>query len=629
MAEVTADELVYETTASAVQEKRKLRRHFGRFDMFFFLICTVVTLDTVGAVAANGAQGFTWLIFLGIFFLLPYALSIAELGSAFPQEGGPYVWTRLAFGRPLAAVNSVIYWISNPIWVGGTLTIVSFAALQEFFGFDGGDWKYVYALVFIWFVIGAAIVSLQYGKWVPTAGAWARGVLLVLFAATVIAYAAKHGAHGFGGHAFLPTYALFIAVVPVLIFNYAGMEVPSAASEEMTNPQRDVPFSVLWSGTATVLAYAIPILLILIVLPVNQVTGLTGFLDAIKATFTIYGGHVASDGTATLTGAGLVMGRIVAVIFIFALASAGATWIMGSDRTEAIASVDGGGPRFLGRFSSRFGTPVVMNVCSGLVATVLMIAAFQITGGNSSRYFEAVLGLTISTTTVSYLFIFPALAKLRYSRPDVKRPYRVPGGMAGVWVCTILPTLWALVATVFLLWPGLGVNWFGAGGNPNDSLASLSFSGERLEYELSQFVPLAIVVLIGVVFYFLGGGTRRDEVEEPIAPAISPAGALVGTPTGDGVRAGGGSGVAAESGPEVRDDDASARASDGAAVGDGAATSDGAAVGDGAAGSDGAAVGDAAAASDGAAVGDDGASALAEGDAPVGDSASAPTGDSS
>jgi glutamate:GABA antiporter len=580
VAEVTADELVYETTASAVQEKKKLRRHFGRFDMFFFLICTVVTLDTVGAVAANGAQGFTWLIFLGIFFLLPYALSIAELGSAFPQEGGPYVWTRLAFGRPLAAVNSVIYWISNPIWVGGTLTIVSFAAAQEFFGFDGGDWKYVYALAFIWFVIGAAIVSLQYGKWVPTAGAWARGVLLVFFAVTVIAYAAKNGVHGFGGHEFLPTYALFVAVVPVLIFNYAGMEVPSAASEEMTNPQKDVPFSVLWSGTATMFAYAVPILLILIVLPVSQVTGLTGFLDAIKATFTIYGGHVASDGTATLTGAGLILGRIVAVVFIFALAAAGTTWIMGSDRTEAIASVDGGGPRILGRFSARFGTPAVMNVVSGLVATALMIATFQITAGNSAKYFTAVLGLTISTTTVSYLFIFPALAKLRYSRPDVARPYRVPGGMAGVWICTILPTFWALVATVFLLWPGLGVNWFGAGGNPNDSLAGLSFSGERLEYELSQFVPLAIVILLGVVFYFLGSKTRRDEVEEPIAPAIAPAGAsapvMNGAPAGASAPAGdsaaaGASAPAGDSAAAGDVDGASAAAGDGAAA-DGSAS---------------------------------------------------------
>jgi glutamate:GABA antiporter len=150
---------------------------------------------------------------------------------------------------------------------------------------------------------------------------------------------------------------IFIAVVPVLIFNYAGLEVPSAAGEEMTNPRRDVPFSVLWSGTATMLAYGIPILAILIVLPVSAVTGLSGFLDAIKAVLTIYGGHVSADGTATLSGAGLILGRVGAIVFVFALASAGATWIMGADRAEAVASFDGGGPRFLGRFSARFGNP--------------------------------------------------------------------------------------------------------------------------------------------------------------------------------------------------------------------------------------------------------------------------------
>jgi len=284
----------------------------------------------------------------------------------------------------------------------------------------------------------------------------------------------------------------------------------------MTNPKRDVPFAVLSSGLTTMLAYGIPILAILIVLPTNQISNLTGFLDAVKATFTVYGGHVAHDGTVTLTGAGLLLGRVAAVVFIFALASAGTTWIMGSDRTEAVASYDGGGPRVLGRFSARFGTPVTMNLVSGVVSTVLMIAAFQITGGDSSRYFSAVLGLTISTTTISYLFIFPALIKLRYSRPDVERPYRVPGGMAGAWICSLVPTFWALIATVFLLWPGLGVNWFGAGGNPNDSLANLSFSHERLQYELSQFLPLVVIVVIGAVFYLVGGKARQEVVTEPI-----------------------------------------------------------------------------------------------------------------
>jgi amino acid transporter len=209
---------------------------------------------------------------------------------------------------------------------------------------------------------------------------------------------------------------------------------------------------------------------------------------------------------------------VAAVVFIFALASAGTTWIMGADRAEAVASFDGGGPRVLGRFSARFGTPIAMNLLSGVVSTVLMIAAFQITGGDSSRYFSAVLGLTISTTTISYLFIFPALIKLRYSRPDVPRPYRVPGGTAGAWICSVVPTFWALLATVALIWPGFGVNWFGAGGNPNDDLAALSFSHQRLPYELSQLVPLAVIIVVGLAFYLLGAKTRSEP-----AAAVAPA----------------------------------------------------------------------------------------------------------
>jgi amino acid transporter len=365
---------------------------------------------------------------------------------------------------------------------------------------------------------------------VPTLGAWARGLIITFFAITVIVYAAKHGVHGLGGHAFSPTYAVFIAVVPVLFFNYAGLEVPSAAGEEMVNPKKDVPFAVLWSGAGVMVAYGLPILLILIVLPSSAVSGLTGFLDAIKAVFTVYGGHVASDGTATLTGGGLLLGRIAAVVFIFALASAGTTWVMGADRAEAVASFDGGGPRVLGRFSARFGTPIGMNLLSGVVATVLMIAAFEITGADSSRYFSAVLGLTISTTTISYLFIFPALIKLRRSHPDVERPYRVPGGTAGAWICSVVPTLWAALATVALIWPGFGVNWFGAGGNPNDDLDALGFSHQRLEYELSQIVPLAVIIVVGIVFYILGRRTRRETVAEPIAVASVPAPAAEADP---------------------------------------------------------------------------------------------------
>ncbi|HLH67078.1 MAG TPA: APC family permease [Solirubrobacteraceae bacterium] len=492
-------------TEAAVEETRKLRRHFGRFDVLFFLVCTIVGLDTIGSVAAQGAEGFTWLIFLAVFFFLPYAMLTSELGTAFPQEGGPYVWTRKAFGRLPAAVNSLLYWVSNPIWLGGSLTITAITVWTQFFTPLNGAWKWLFALVFIWVAVVSAILSLDKGKWMPTIGGFTRIVLLAVFTISVIAYAFKHGVHGFGIGSFSPTYTVFIAAVPVLIFNYVGFELPSAAGDEMKNPQRDVPFAIARSAVLAVLLYGGPVLAILLVLPTKQVTSLSGFVTAMSTVFTVWGGHFAKDGTPVLTGLGSVLGDIAAIGFILGLLTSGITWIMGADRAQAVACYDGAGPRRLGVISERFGTPVAMNLCTGTVATVLFILATELTSGNAGRYFTAVLGLAISTTTVSYLLIFPALAKLRFSDPDTPRPFRVPGGRLSAIGFSAITTLFAALATAGLLWPGVGTS------DPNASLPS-TFAGQRLQYEISQFAPLLILIAIGFVFYMLGAPTRKRTI---------------------------------------------------------------------------------------------------------------------
>jgi amino acid transporter len=115
------------TTQYAVEEKKKLKKSIGRLDILFFLLCTIVGFDTIGSTAASGAQAFTWMIFLGVFFFFPYALLTSELGSAFREEGGAYEWVKLAFGRRVAAINTLFYWVSNPIWVGGSLAFIALA----------------------------------------------------------------------------------------------------------------------------------------------------------------------------------------------------------------------------------------------------------------------------------------------------------------------------------------------------------------------------------------------------------------------------------------------------------------------------------------------------------------------
>ena len=101
------------------------------------------------------------------------------------------------------------------------------------------------------------------------------------------------------------------ATVTVSVSFVCG-EAWSTATEEMTDPQKTVPFAILRAGIASFLLYGGPILGILLVVPASQIQGLGGFIDAAKQVLTVYGGSVAADGTVTLTGFGAILGSVCA-----------------------------------------------------------------------------------------------------------------------------------------------------------------------------------------------------------------------------------------------------------------------------------------------------------------------------
>src|ERR1700727_2222916 len=376
-------------TEAAEVESRKLQRHFGRFDILFFLICTIVGVDTIASVASSGGEAFTWMIVFAVVFFIPQALLFAELGTAFPQEGGPYLWARLAFGHLAGAINNFLYWVTNPVWLGGTLAFSMITAIEVFFN-NGNDfstpWFFVITLIFIWIAVLAAILSLSSGKWLPTAGAFARFLLLGFFTIAVIIYGGKPG------------------------------------------------------------------------------------------------GHALSAGNFNPRGAGC--------------------------RALAVSGYDGAAPRFLGVINARFGTPVRVNIFSGIMATVVLILAHQLTNGNAAKFFGAVLGVTISTTLVSYLLIYPALWKLRRSHPEVARPFKMP------WYqpLTVILMVLLIITVIELFAPGAGMHWFSSDFAPEGWT-----HGERWTYLATEVVPVLVFVLIGVLFWRMGKKTREETVR--LAPA--------------------------------------------------------------------------------------------------------------
>jgi amino acid transporter len=188
------------------------------------------------------------------------------------------------------------------------------------------------------------------------------------------------------------------------------------------------------------------------------------------------------------------VGVLIGLAIFLSLVGSSTTWLMGADRTLAITGLDYAAPRFLGYFSKRFGTPIVVNVCSGIVATIFMAFA-SATTGTLAQYFGVVLAFVISLTTISYLTIFPSLVILRVKFPEVRRPYRVPGGLIGAGVAAFLTTAYSAIATYFLLWPG-----------------NIPSGMSRTQYELLELGPLAFVVVLATVMYFWGQASRPPEV---------------------------------------------------------------------------------------------------------------------
>jgi len=178
---------------------------------------------------------------------------------------------------------------------------------------------------------------------------------------------------------------------------------------------------------------------------------------------------------------------------------------MGAGRAQAAACLDGAGPAMFGRISTRTGVPVVMGLTSGLVSMLTMAAYLLATDGDGQRYFSVGLTVAVTMIVLAYLFIFPAFVALRIRRPDLPRPFRVPGGMAAAWLVSIMSTGWALLATVCLLWPGFGT------ADPNAALPA-GFEGDRATFEWLVLVPVVAVLPLCAVVYFFGdrSSSARD-----------------------------------------------------------------------------------------------------------------------
>ncbi len=419
-----------------------LDRVLGHFDLVLFSVCAILTIDTVASAASMGVAWFSWWVITMVVFFIPYGLITAELGAAWPGEGGVYLWVREAFGPLWGSTVAWLYWINNAYWVPSVYLIFA-GTFEQIFLSHRSTWQEAgIAIVLTWLTVGVGIVRLEVSKWLPNLGAVVK--VMIFLALGALGFGAllkgRPPANDFSFSSFLPKWNDSLAYLPVLLYNTLGFELMSSAGGEMKNPRRDVPRVILLSGIVIAGVYALGVAGILLAVPIGKLSIVTGTWDALA----VLGREWGPAG-----GAGIFL---LGIGFLYACIANIVTWSLGANRVAAVAAEEGVLPAGLGRLHPRFRTPHVAFIAMGLVSTALLVGN-ALLSDSQSNVFWMTFKLSGLCFLLCYLLVFPAFLVLRRRRPNQPRPYRLPGGAGNAWLASVVCTLYIAGAAALFFAP--------------------------------------------------------------------------------------------------------------------------------------------------------------------------------
>jgi amino acid transporter len=416
-------------------------------DMTLFSICAIIVLDTLGASASIGASTIIWYLIILVLFFIPYGLITAELGSTYPEQGGIYVWVKRAFGEKWAARTTWYYWINVALWMPSVYVLFAGMFAQLFFPELSLLWIIVIGIVMTWITVLVGIITLEVGKWVPNLGAILKAVIILVLGIGGIVFAVRNGvANDLSFKAMLPTMDIGLMFLPVIVYNFLGFELMSGAGEEMKNPGRDIPRSIIISGALIAFFYLFATVGMLLALPLEELGLVSGIVDALKA---MLGGSAIANVIVILLGIGALYTFFANMV----------TWTMGANRTAAQAAEENTLPVVFGKLHPVNKTPVGAYIITGIVST-LVIIVYGFLAGSNEDLFWTLFAFSSIVFLLPYLMLFPAFLKLRKSDPDARRPYKFPGGKIFAWIVSILCMLFIAQAIIFFVWvPGEPIDW--------------------------------------------------------------------------------------------------------------------------------------------------------------------------
>ena len=379
-----------------------LVRTIGRWSLAALMVNTMVGASIFGLPALIAARLGKWSPFG---FLVAFAViaiiaaCMAEVASQFQDAGGPYLYTRVAFGRFLAIQNGCLTWLTR-IAAASAVANLFITYLAEFF--PEVTQSFVRATVLTVLIGFLALVNYR--------GVSGGNRLSNIFTVTKVSLLAFFVVAGFAALAFRPEIranpahinaspsAWFEAVL-LMMYSYAGFDAALIASGETRDARRDIPVALLSAIAGTTILYIAVQYLVIHTIP-NAGASATPVVDSARRFLPHWAVRVVAAGT-LMSAYGYLSANM--------LHTPRVTFAMGER---------GDFPSFFARIHPRFRTP---HVSIAIFGALLLI--FSIVGD-----FPGNAMLSIVSRLFVYGSVAAALPALRRKRPSANA-FRLPGGV--------------------------------------------------------------------------------------------------------------------------------------------------------------------------------------------------------
>jgi arginine:agmatine antiporter len=359
-------------------------------------------------------------------------VTFAKLARLAPATGGPYAYSRMAYGDFVGFLIAWGYWIS--IWTSLPVIAIAFAgAVMDLFpGLHNRSMAATLTLGAIWAVVlvnlrgvkAAGIFSeiTTYTKLVPFA---AIGLIGIFFAS-----AAHFSEFNPSGKSLFEASA---TLAPLTMFAYLGLESATVPAGDVIDPARTIPRSTVLGIAIAALLYILGTVAVMGVVPREElVKSVAPFSDAARV---LWGSWAATT--------------ISAAVILSAIGALNG-WTLLMSQVPMAAAHDGLFPSIFGRLSPQ-GVPAIGMIISAALATALVVTQAVGSPGFSAFYRLAV-GLSTMAAVIPYAFcaLAAGLVSVYQSGGSVPRPTLIEAiafifSIFTLYGCGAEPVLYGLV----------------------------------------------------------------------------------------------------------------------------------------------------------------------------------------